>query len=159
LYQITLTCTLDDESVSETLEIEVVLPPADLSLDAQVISTGFAGARFVKLQVSNISQQDALGLRLNATAPAGYDVVAGYRLAPSCNVEPSGSGTVRCDVDLIPDWQCTVDSDLACTLEQLPAGASASVVVELQGSGTSTLSGSVSAENAAEVSTQLQINN
>jgi len=175
-FNVTLTCTLGETTVSETRVLEVLLPSTDLEIEATAVDAQIVGRKFVTLTVSNGDAQDAgdnenqnpaIGVVLTASPPANYQIVAGYRLAPSCEIAPSGSGEVRCDVDLIPDWQCTVSGDLTCDLEhfpvngeaaELPVGGSAAVVVELQGSGASVLTGSVSARNAAEVSTEFNIN-
>jgi len=160
-YQVTLTCTLDGTSVSETetRDLEVLLPPTELNINAAGIETGIPGAQFVTLRVSNDGQQNASDVVLSALSPENYELVAGYRLAPSCAISPPGSGEVRCNVNVIADWECIVSGDLTCDVAELPVGGSASVVVELQGSGSSDFTVSVSAGNAAEVSTQFEINN
>lgn len=162
-----ITCNLDgvETSLQEDRTREVTIfppeedPPAELDIQGMPLDMAVAGARFVVLDVSNVGQEDADEVQLDVLPPENHEVLNAYRLAPSCGVSPAGSGEVRCDVATIPDWQCTVSSGVSCVLDQLPVGGAAAVVIEIEGSGPSLLTGSVSAANAAEATTQVDINN
>jgi len=159
MFDVTLACTRGADTVTESNSLEVLFRSTELDIMASAIAVATPGRKFVKFEVSNIGLENAVDVQFSAIEPQNYEIVAGYRLAPSCAIEPAGSGEVRCDVELIPDWQCTASAQLTCTLTVLPVNGIAGVVVELQGNGTSVLTGSVAAVNANAVSTQFEISN
>jgi len=158
-YEVSLACTFGGDSANEGRIVEVQLPPADLSIQAQSIGALIPGRQLVTLQVENFGDQEAVGLTLDAVVSGGADFVAAYRLAPSCAIGGTGGGQVSCDLDLIPDWQCVTGDGLSCSLARLPGNSRAAVVVELQGNVSAIVTGSVSAINAAETSTQVSVGN
>ena len=159
MFDVTLTCMRGSDTVTESNILEVLFRSTELDIMAAAIAVATPGRNFVKFEVSNTGLENAVDVQFSAIEPENYEIVAGYSLAPSCAIEPAGSGEVRCGVELIPDWQCTASGQLTCTLTVLPVNGIAGVVVELQGNGTSVLTGSVAAVNANAVSTQFEISN
>ncbi len=126
---------------------------ASTQLDLSIDEVGPLGleARLVILRVHNIGEQAAIDLELDALFE-GAQTESSFNLAPACKIQ---SGSVLCDLDRIPDWQCEVGTEtVACALGNLDAGAVASVVIGYQGDGEVPVEAVVSAPNAEPVAGQ-----
>jgi len=175
-YQVGLSCEFAGE-VAEVDSLVIVETRSEVTLSAVELDTPIPGFRFVELTIENPSDQPALGLVLDASLfpkPIdnggvffGVKIANGFRRAPSCSVDIGEANTVRCDVAAIPPWICAIETlpnnaaiypgqeGLGCSLAQLPPGAVASVVVQIEGApdgGEFSLGATAGADNADAVS-------
>lgn len=143
-----------NRSEPSTFTITVVEQETTLALDAEPFSGGFDNDDLLaQFNVVNEGEFEAIELSFVATLPPDTTLLGGFNRAPSCQTAGSGNGSsdLRCDVSGIPDWQCSVDGNtLRCTLEQLPPGGEAPLVVRAtaEGPGPFVVDGRVSALNA-----------
>lgn len=152
-----------NESTREVFSISVVADRTSMNLDAEPFPGGFEDNEVLaRFNVLNEGDFEAVDVVFVSTVPDGVSLLGGFSLAAECQLSGSddGSSDLSCDVDGIPDWQCSVDNDtLECTLSRLPAGGLASLV--LRGSATApgpfTIGGEVSALNADEVNAALTV--
>lgn len=135
-YSVGLECSNDGGTASVERAL-TVLSPTSLSLEGAPISGPADFGSLVRLDVENTGDAPAQSIALAIDAPAGVEIDAILRLAPQCEVvATSEPAAVRCDVDAIPEWECTSASGQAqCLLEGLPPGGSAGVVLEMSDSG------------------------
>lgn len=143
-----------NRSAPSTFTIAVVEQETTLALDAEPFSGGFDNEDLLaQFNVVNEGEFGAIELSFVATLPPDTTLLGGFSRAPSCQTAGTGAGSsdLRCDVSGIPDWECSVDGNtLQCTLEELPAGGRASLVVRAtaEGPGPFAIEGRVSALNA-----------
>ena len=151
-----LACERDGETASAEATLEVREPPATLALSGAVSPLAFFGDAFVLLDLANAGDIAAEQITLDVAVPDNYQAVDIFRLAGSCSA--TDSGDVTCDPDSIPAWQCQlIDAGVACALPELPAGATAAVIVQLNGQGEAQLSGLADAANASPGSALISI--
>lgn len=150
-------------SVSETFTIRVVQQQTSLTLSAGPFSGGFESDDLLaRFNVANAGDFEAVELVFVSTVPAGVQLKGGFNLAPGCQATGTGGGSndLRCDASGIPDWQCSIDGDtLQCTLDRLPSGGAAPLVVraEATGAGPFTVSGQAAALNAEATNAQVTL--
>lgn len=134
-----------------------------LSLTASPFGAGFGGESLhTEFDVANTGDSGAVNLELVSAAPDGLEYVAAFNRAPDCGTAATGAGdqNLSCDPNRIPDWDCTVSADLlTCTLNNLPAGGSAPLVLRSEpvSEGASTVAAEVSALNADAVSATIDV--
>jgi len=145
-----------NRSIPTRFTISVVNGDTTLALSAEPFSSSSA-----QFNVMNSGDSAAVGLNFTATVPDGVGLLGGFSRAPSCAVGPHGQGGngVNCDVASIPDWQCAVEGTvLSCTLDSLPSGGVASLVVRASGSGGAfQVGGQVSALNTDGASASISV--
>jgi hypothetical protein len=143
-----------NRSAPSTFTITVVEQKTALALDAEPFSGGFDNDDLLsQFNVVNEGGFEAIELSFIATLPPDTTLLGGFNRAPSCQTAgtETGSSDLRCDVSGIPDWQCSVEGNtLRCTLERLPPGGRAPLVVRAtaEGPGPFAIEGQVSALNA-----------
>ena len=146
-YLLTLTCERGGAVVEAQATLEVLEPPASLSLAGNRTGLQFFGDRFVRVELTNDSSVSAESVVLDLLAPAGYQAIGVFRLAGSCTADDAGD--FSCDAESIPAWQCgAAPGGFACELEALPAAATAAIVLQLRGEGPGQLEAAANAVNA-----------
>lgn len=154
-----------NRSSEEFFSISVVADRTALTLDAEPFPGGFDDDEVLaRFNVRNEGDFEALDLVFVSTVPDGVSLLGGFSLAAECQLtgtDEGGSG-LRCNVDGIPDWQCSVSgSTLQCTLSRLPPEGIASLVLRgsATGPGPFTIGGEISALNADEAGAALTVRN
>ena len=139
-----------DLMASASFDLVVDGQLAELELETERIQSAEGPDVYVRMRVGNVSDVAAEGIELSSQVDDEFfDLIAGYSLAPDCGLE---GNEVGCDADRIAPWDCQVQVRmLHCRLDALPPGARASAVLHMRGSGQTTLSSDVVAENSVPI--------
>lgn len=156
-YSVGLECS-NDGGTAFVERVLTVLPETALSLEGAPVSGPAALGSLVRLVVGNAGDAQAQSIALAVDAPSGAAIDAIYRLAPQCEADVATEpAELRCDVDLLPAWECTSDSGQAqCLLDGLPPGGIAGVVLEVSAS-AGDLAVIVGADNAQPVTRSVPV--